>query len=193
MSTAWLRNKKYFENELVLSQGLSFNAHKLHITAIFTHLVVKLYKNKTLRCSFKATADAAHKSTIMYSTVACQSYQRGISAMVLKWSGIQQAGAPDTVAKGVNPCFAFGYWLQARVYKCVFHHHQLRHGAYTSGEGQASHGMNSSAFTIYTRDGQPFGKCADSKVTNHSVCQQQAYFYQARKHGSGRVASLHVW
>jgi len=27
-------------------------------------------------------ADAAHKST-MYSTVACQSYQRGISAMVL--------------------------------------------------------------------------------------------------------------
>jgi len=126
VSMAWLRNKKYFENELLLSQGLSFNAHKLYITAIFTHLVVKLYKNKTLRCS--TTADAAHKST-MYSTVACQFYQRGISAMFLKWSGIQQAGEPETAAKGVNPCFTFGYWLQARIYKSVFHHHQLPHGA----------------------------------------------------------------
>jgi len=82
-----------------------------------------------------------------------------------------------------NPCFTFGYWLQARIYKSVFHHHQLPHGAQTSGKGQASHGMNSPAFTIYTRDGQTFANCVDSKVTNHSVCQQHTYFYQARKHG----------
>ena len=37
-----LRNKKDFETELLLSQGSSFKAHKMYITAIFTHLVLKL-------------------------------------------------------------------------------------------------------------------------------------------------------
>jgi len=55
---AYLRNKNDFETELVLSQGLSFKAYKMYITTIFTRLVAKLYKNKNLRCSFKATADA---------------------------------------------------------------------------------------------------------------------------------------
>jgi len=32
-----------------------------NITTIFMHLVVKVYKNKNLRRSFKATADAAVK------------------------------------------------------------------------------------------------------------------------------------
>jgi len=36
----------------------------MYITVIFTRLVVKLYKNKNLRCSFKATADAAVKGKI---------------------------------------------------------------------------------------------------------------------------------
>jgi len=82
---AWIRNKKDFKTELLLSQGMSFKAYKLYITAIFTHLVVKLYKNKNLRCSFKATADAAFKGRI-YTVVfvACQSYQRGIFTMVSK-------------------------------------------------------------------------------------------------------------
>ena len=117
-------------NCFLVKAWVSFKANKMYTTAIFTHLVVKLYKNKTLRCSFIATADAAHKST-MYSrpTVACQRYQRGISAMVLKWSEMQQAGASETAAKSVSPCFTFGYWLQARIYKCLFHHHQLPHGA----------------------------------------------------------------
>jgi len=44
-------------------------------------------------------------------------------------------------------------------------------------------GMNSPAFTIYTRDGQSFANYADSTVMNHSVCQQHTYFCQARKHG----------
>jgi len=47
------------------------------------HLVSKLYKN--LRCSFKVTANAAVKGKI-YSIHSMQSYQRGIFAMVLKWS-----------------------------------------------------------------------------------------------------------
>jgi len=34
------------------------------ITAIFTHFVAKLYKNKNLRCSFEATTDAAVKDKI---------------------------------------------------------------------------------------------------------------------------------
>jgi len=48
----------------LLSQGLSFKACKLYITTIFTHLVAKLHKNKNLRFSFKATADAAVKGKI---------------------------------------------------------------------------------------------------------------------------------
>jgi len=41
------------------SQSLRFKADKTYVTAIFTHLVLELYKNKSLRWSFKAEADAA--------------------------------------------------------------------------------------------------------------------------------------
>jgi len=41
-----LRNKKDFEIELLLSQGLSFKAYKMYITATFTHFVAKLQKTK---------------------------------------------------------------------------------------------------------------------------------------------------
>jgi len=44
---------------------MSFKAYKMYITAIFTHLVVKLYKNKICDgCSFKARADAAVKGKV---------------------------------------------------------------------------------------------------------------------------------
>ena len=59
---AELRNKKGFETELLLSEGLSFKVHKMNITAIFTRLVARLYKN--LRCSFYATADVAVRGKI---------------------------------------------------------------------------------------------------------------------------------
>jgi len=36
---------------LLYSQSLSFKANIMYITAIFMHLVLKLYKNKNLRCS----------------------------------------------------------------------------------------------------------------------------------------------
>jgi len=52
---------------------------------------------------------------------------------------IQQAGAPETVAKSVTPCFTFGWWLQALRYKFAFHYHQLAHGAYTSCKCQIWH------------------------------------------------------
>ena len=55
---------KKTETELLVGQVMSFKAYKMYITAIFTHLVAKLYKNKNLRCSFKATADAAVKGKI---------------------------------------------------------------------------------------------------------------------------------
>jgi len=64
VSTAELRNKKYFETELLLSQGLTFKACKIYIIAIFTHLFAKLHKYKNLRCSFKAAVDAAVKRKI---------------------------------------------------------------------------------------------------------------------------------
>jgi len=41
-----------------LSQSLSFKAYKKYIVVIFTRFVLKLYKNKNIRFSFKAyTAD----------------------------------------------------------------------------------------------------------------------------------------
>jgi len=49
-----LRNKKDFETELQLSQGLSFKASKIYITGVYTHLVAELYKNTILRGSVKA-------------------------------------------------------------------------------------------------------------------------------------------
>jgi len=36
----------------------------MYITAIFTHLVSKLYKNENLRYSFKASADTADKDKL---------------------------------------------------------------------------------------------------------------------------------
>jgi len=65
--------------------------------------------------------------------VACQLYQKNFcDGLEMKFTSplgvIQQAGAPETAAKSVTPCFTFG-WLQARIYKFVFHYHQLSHGA----------------------------------------------------------------
>jgi len=55
---------KKTETGLLLSQGLSFKTYKTYITVTFAHFVLKLYKNKNLRCSFKATADAANKGKL---------------------------------------------------------------------------------------------------------------------------------
>jgi len=52
--------KKDFETGLFHVQSFSFEAYKMYISAILTHLVLKLYKNK------KGTADAADKGK-MYS------------------------------------------------------------------------------------------------------------------------------
>jgi len=48
---AYLCNKKDFGTGLLHEQSLSFKAYKMYITAMSTHLVLKLYKNKNLRCS----------------------------------------------------------------------------------------------------------------------------------------------
>ena len=58
---AFLHNEKDLETGLHLSQSLSFKAYKTYITAI---CFLKLYKNKTIRCSFEATSDAADKDKI---------------------------------------------------------------------------------------------------------------------------------
>jgi len=57
---ASLRNEKHFETGLLLGQCLSFKECETYITAI----VLKLYKNKNLRCLFKVTADAAEKGKL---------------------------------------------------------------------------------------------------------------------------------
>ena len=69
------------------SDAHGFSTYKTYITAVFTHFVLQLYKSKNIWCPLKATADAADKGKL-YSRlfVARQSYQRGIFAMVLKWS-----------------------------------------------------------------------------------------------------------
>jgi len=69
------------------------------------HLVVKLYKN--LRCSFKATADAAVKGKI-YSIfsmpeLSAKTFCDGLEMKFASPSdGIQEAGAPETAAKSVR-------------------------------------------------------------------------------------------
>jgi len=88
-------------------------AYKRYTTAIFTHLVAKLYKNKTLRCSFKATADAAVNGKIYIicsmPELSERNFRDGLEMMLtLPVGGIQQAGAPETAAKSVTPCFTFG-------------------------------------------------------------------------------------
>jgi len=76
-----------------------------HITTIFTHLVAKLYKD--LRCSFKATADAAVKGKL-YSIFSMQEFsaKNFCDGLEMKFAspsdGIQQAGAPETAAKSVG-------------------------------------------------------------------------------------------
>jgi len=49
----WLwRNEEDFEIESLLSQSLGFKTYSIYITAIFTHLVLELCKNKNLRYWF---------------------------------------------------------------------------------------------------------------------------------------------
>jgi len=56
--------KKDFETGSFFSQSLIFKTYKSYNHAIFTHLVLKLYKNKNLWCLFKATADATDNSKL---------------------------------------------------------------------------------------------------------------------------------
>jgi len=56
-----LRNKNDIETGLHCGQSLSFKACKTYITAILTHLVLKLCKSTNLRYSIKVAADAAVK------------------------------------------------------------------------------------------------------------------------------------
>ena len=53
--------KNDIETGLHCGQSLSFKACKTYITAILTHLVVKLCKSTNLRYSIKVAADAAVK------------------------------------------------------------------------------------------------------------------------------------
>jgi len=59
-----LRNKKDFETELLLSQGLSFKAYKT-LSSPYLRIFLENGTNiKNIRCSFKATADVAVKDQI---------------------------------------------------------------------------------------------------------------------------------
>ena len=82
----------------------------MNIAAIFTHLVAKLYKNKNLRCSFKATAVAAVKGKIYgICSMPDLSERNFCNGLEMKFTSplgvIQQA---ETAAKSVTPCFTFG-------------------------------------------------------------------------------------
>ena len=74
--------KKYFETGSFFSQSLIFKTYKTYNHAIFTHLVLKLYKNKNLRCLFnKPTVDAADKSKLY---IICSTPE--LSEEFLRWS-----------------------------------------------------------------------------------------------------------
>jgi len=45
--------KNIFANRLLHSPSLNFKTYKMDFLAIFTHLVLKVYKNTNLRCSFR--------------------------------------------------------------------------------------------------------------------------------------------
>ena len=91
---------------MLLNQRLSFKAYKTYLTAI----VLKLYKNKNLRCSFKAPADAADKGELysICSTpeISERSFCDGLEMKFPSPScGIQQTGAPETTAKSSYSLF----------------------------------------------------------------------------------------
>jgi len=71
--------KKDFETGLFLSQGLCFMAYKTYITVIFTHLVLKFSKTKIYDVLLMLQTRVSHTVS-----VARQSYQKGIFAMLLK-------------------------------------------------------------------------------------------------------------
>jgi len=88
------------------SQSLSFKAYKIYVAAIFTHIVLKLYKNKYLRFSFKSyTAD--NRSYICSTPeLPEKNFCDGLEMKRASPSGgLQQAGAPETAALSVTPCF----------------------------------------------------------------------------------------
>ena len=92
-----------FESILLLTECLSFNVYKMYITAIFTHFVLKLYKNKNLRYSFeKATVDTADKAKLylQHARVIRKDFCDGPEIkLTLPLGGIKQAGVPQTAAK----------------------------------------------------------------------------------------------
>ena len=51
----WLWRMKKIEMESLLRQSLSLNTYKICLTAILTHVVLKLCQNKNLRYWSKAT------------------------------------------------------------------------------------------------------------------------------------------
>jgi len=81
----------------------------MNITAIFTHLVAKLCKNKNLRCSFKATADAAVKGKIYgicsIPDLSERNFCNGLEMKIISRLGVIQKA--ETAAKNVTPCFTF--------------------------------------------------------------------------------------
>jgi len=95
------------------SQSLRIKACKTYITATFTHLVLKLYKNKYLRWSFKVAADAADKVKLYSICSTPELSERNLGdGLEMKFTSpldwMQQAGASETAAKSVAPCFTFG-------------------------------------------------------------------------------------
>ena len=71
-------NEEIFETESRLSQSLNFKTYKIYLNAVFTHVVLKLCKNKNLRYWFKATLALETRIACICNT---HGYQRN-----LRWS-----------------------------------------------------------------------------------------------------------
>jgi len=78
--------KKNLKLDCFLAKVRATKTYKMCITAILTHFVLKLYKNKNLRCYFKKLGLMLQTRTNYTAFVARQRCHRAIFVMVLKWS-----------------------------------------------------------------------------------------------------------
>jgi len=77
----------------------------MYATALFTHEVLELCKNKNLRYWFKATLTLETRISYICNTHGCERrnlrWSWNEAYITNKW--VQQAGVPETVAKSVTP------------------------------------------------------------------------------------------
>jgi len=98
---------------------VSFKAYKIYITAMFTHLVLQLYKSKYLRWYCNLNLHFLRLRLMLQTRVSYALFQHAIvireefchgleMRSTSSFGGILQGGAPETAAESFTPCFTSG-------------------------------------------------------------------------------------